>query len=295
MQLAERIMRELAEGALLTRQLAARLDSRAQVILAACRCLRHKGLVHTIESMHGLTRAGKALLEQGGFIPCQRKGRAAGSAGRTLRQRAWTVMRMADHFSVDSLLQTVSDGDERNAENNLRNYCRALHRAGLLGRTARSGDYFLRREMDSGPPSGRGPHLAFSCVSRPLPGRHGPHGGAHSARAGAALPSLRRPLGPGYLPGPARGPHAHLKPLCAPAMAGVPELQSMEGRIMLSQDLTSCAASVGALAGTVTEEQERFLRLLQENLLACAEQARWLENRAGQEAETTTDNAEIRA
>lgn len=151
MQLAERIMRELAEGALLTRQLAARLDSRAQVILAACRCLRHKGLVHTIESMHGLTRAGKALLEQGGFIPCQRKGRAAGSAGRTLRQRAWTVMRMADHFSVDSLLQTVSDGDERNAENNLRNYCRALHRAGLLGRTARSGDYFLRREMDSGP------------------------------------------------------------------------------------------------------------------------------------------------
>ena len=64
---------------------------------------------------------------------------------------------------------------------------------------------------------------------------------------------------------------------------------------MLSQDLTSCAASVGALAGTVTEEQERFLRLLQENLLACAEQARWLENRAGQEAETTTDNAEIRA
>ena len=101
--------------------------------------------------MHGLTLAGKALLEQDGFIPCQRKGRAAGSAGRTLRQRAWTVMRMADHFSVDSLLQTVSDGDERNAENNLRNYCRALHRAGLLGRTARSGDYFLRREMDSGP------------------------------------------------------------------------------------------------------------------------------------------------
>lgn len=64
---------------------------------------------------------------------------------------------------------------------------------------------------------------------------------------------------------------------------------------MLSQDLTSCAASVGALAGTVTEEQERFLRLLRENLLACAEQARWLENRAGQGTETTTDNAEIRA
>ena len=151
MQLAERIMRELAEGALLTRQLAARLDSRAQVILAACRCLRHKGLVHTIESMHGLTRAGKALLEQGGFIPCQRKGRAAGSAGRTLRQRAWSVMRMADHFTVDSLMQTVCDGDEGNAGENLRNYCRALFRAGILGRTARTRAYFLRDEANTGP------------------------------------------------------------------------------------------------------------------------------------------------
>ena len=40
---------------------------------------------------------------------------------------------------------------------------------------------------------------------------------------------------------------------------------------MLSQDLTSCAAGVGTLAGTVTEEQWRFLRLLRANLLACAD------------------------
>lgn len=64
---------------------------------------------------------------------------------------------------------------------------------------------------------------------------------------------------------------------------------------MLSQDLTSCAVGLDTLAASVTDEQWRFLRLLRENLLACAEQARWLENRVGQGTETTTDNAEIRA
>ena len=188
MQLAERIMRELAEGALLTRQLAARLDSRAQVILAACRCLRHKGLVHTIESMHGLTRAGKALLEQGGFIPCQRKGRAAGSAGRTLRQRAWTVMRMADHFSVDSLLQTVSDGDERNAENNLRNYCRALHRAGLLGVARTSLSLVYHDRYPGG--TARMEERILRVLARPCPVYGGPWGrDICPARRAAPMPT----------------------------------------------------------------------------------------------------------
>ena len=119
--------------------------------MAACRCLRHKGLIHTEDGMHGLTRTGKTLLETGGFIPCQRAGRNATSAGRTLRQRAWSVMRMADHFTVDSLMQTICDGDEGNAGDNLRNYCRALFRANILGRTARTRAYFLRSEANTGP------------------------------------------------------------------------------------------------------------------------------------------------
>ena len=152
MQLAERILRELAtSGPLLTRQLAARLDARTPSVMAACRCLRHKGLIHTEDGMHGLTRTGKTLLETGGFIPCQRAGRNATSAGRTLRQRAWSVMRMADHFTVDSLMQTICDGDEGNAGDNLRNYCRALFRANILGRTARTRAYFLRSEANTGP------------------------------------------------------------------------------------------------------------------------------------------------
>lgn len=151
MQLAERILRELAAAPLLTRQLAARLDARTPGVMAACRCLRHKGLIHTEDGMHGLTRTGKTLLETGGFIPCQRAGRNATSAGRTLRQRAWSVMRMADHFTVDSLMQTICDGDEGNAGDNLRNYCRALFRANILGRTARTRAYFLRDEANTGP------------------------------------------------------------------------------------------------------------------------------------------------
>ena len=55
---------------------------------------------------------------------------------------------------------------------------------------------------------------------------------------------------------------------------------------MLSQDLQSCAASVGALAGEVSEEQWRFLRLLRENLLAHSDQARELEEWTGYGTET---------
>lgn len=128
MQLAERILRELTTAPLLTRQLAAKLDARTPGVMVACRCLRHKGLIHTENGLHALTRA-----------------------GRTLRQRAWSVMRMADHFTVDSLMQTVCDGDEGNAGENLRNYCRALFRAGILGRTARTRAYFLRDEANTGP------------------------------------------------------------------------------------------------------------------------------------------------
>lgn len=58
---------------------------------------------------------------------------------------------MADHFTVDSLMQTICDGDEGNAGDNLRNYCRALFRANILGRTARTRAYFLRSEANTGP------------------------------------------------------------------------------------------------------------------------------------------------
>lgn len=46
---------------------------------------------------------------------------------------------------------------------------------------------------------------------------------------------------------------------------------------MLSQDLESCAVSIGVLAGDVDEQQWAYLRLLRVNLLAHAAQAKHLE------------------
>ena len=57
----------------------------------------------------------------------------------------------------------------------------------------------------------------------------GPHGGTHPARAGQPLPGLRRPLGAGHMRRAARGPHAHIQPLRAPPVAGVPELPKFHG------------------------------------------------------------------
>lgn len=150
--LAERIMNTLAtDGPRYTRQMAATLEAANASISEVCFCLRKKGLIHSVEGLHGLTRAGRTLLENGGFIPCQRKGRSATSAGRTLRQRAWSIMRMTDHFTLNSLLHTICNGDEGNAEDNLRQYCRALEKVGILGRTARTRAWFLRAEANTGP------------------------------------------------------------------------------------------------------------------------------------------------
>lgn len=150
--LAESIMRHLSEhGSSYTRQLAAAMETSAASIRRVCRCLRAHGMVNTEENLHWLTPAGRELLERGGYIPCQRAGRAASSEGRTLRQRAWTVIRMADHTSVPDLLRIITDGDEPGAAQSLRRYCEALCRVGILGRTGRTGRYYLRPEANTGP------------------------------------------------------------------------------------------------------------------------------------------------
>ncbi|WP_455552721.1 hypothetical protein [Desulfovibrio sp.] len=178
--LAERIMTILAtDGPQYTRQLAAALESQSECVRQVCVCLRRKKLVRSERGLHSLSKEGMALLQRGGFIPCQRKGRSATSAGRTLRQRAWSVMRMADHFTVDSLMQTVCDGDEGNAGENLRNYCRALFRAGILGRTARTRAYFLRDEANTGPLA-PAYNRAEKCVTDRNTGKTYPLGAAHA-------------------------------------------------------------------------------------------------------------------
>jgi len=49
-----------------------------------------------------------------------------------LRQRAWWVMRRHGVFTLPELLATLATGAERDAENNLGKYVRALAKAGIL-------------------------------------------------------------------------------------------------------------------------------------------------------------------
>jgi hypothetical protein len=141
-----------AVGPCYTRQIAAALGLHRDTVTRVARCLSRRGLVFSVDGLHGITKAGRERVVEG-FNPCELKGRAAASRGRTIRQRAWNVMRMMDTFSAADLLRCVCDGDgggtEKKAEDNITRYCRALAHAGILGITARTGRYFLRD--DTGP------------------------------------------------------------------------------------------------------------------------------------------------
>ncbi|HAF00422.1 MAG TPA: hypothetical protein DCG63_03920 [Methylophilaceae bacterium] len=49
-----------------------------------------------------------------------------------LRERAWWVMRRRQKFTLSELLNVVGDGSERDGLSNLRKYCNALAKAGIL-------------------------------------------------------------------------------------------------------------------------------------------------------------------
>lgn len=132
------------EGPQFTRQIAAKLSISPRHVCDVCRCLRNEGCIASVEGLHGLTKKGLDAIISGKF-PC----REYDVRKRSLRQRAWNVMRMRDMFTVSDILETVCDGTEKNAEGNIRQYCAALHRAGILKITQRTKSYFL--------PKGQGP------------------------------------------------------------------------------------------------------------------------------------------
>ena len=75
----------------------------------------------------------------------------------TLRQRAWTAMRMSRTFSIEDLLVASASGDEKDPRGNLRRYCKGLCAAGILRRLARfqqglsAGGPVYRLARDLGP------------------------------------------------------------------------------------------------------------------------------------------------
>lgn len=152
MTLDESILRLLScHGPMLTRQLIASVEKHPNTVTQACQVLREHALITTSKGQHSITAAGCKLLEAGGPFPYQRKGKASSNLRRSLRQRAWNIMRMVDHFTVSSLMQTICDGDEAAAEYNLSTYCSILYRTGFLGKTKRTRAYFLKIEANTGP------------------------------------------------------------------------------------------------------------------------------------------------
>lgn len=137
-------LRALAEGPLLTGELAKALGLATDKAGQVCRCLRARGLVRTYERIHELTAAGRQAVKRGEEITC---GPAKGAVrrGESLRARAWRAMRIKEKFSLDDLLTLLCDGTEKAAESNLKDFLRVLERAGYLMELKRRGGDGSRR------------------------------------------------------------------------------------------------------------------------------------------------------
>jgi len=99
------------------------------------------GLVERIErGCYRLTPEGRALLASGAPIKSGPRGPHSGARRPnpdTLRQRAWSAMRLMTTFTTVDILLRAAKPDETACESNLARYLRALIAAGLIVETPR--------------------------------------------------------------------------------------------------------------------------------------------------------------
>lgn len=95
-----------------------------------------RGFVERIErGCYQLTEDGQTFVASGvDIISGPQKAHTGQKApvANTLRQRAWTVMRMSGAFTIGDLQIAAASGDERDAVGNLRRYLKALTAAGYV-------------------------------------------------------------------------------------------------------------------------------------------------------------------
>lgn len=112
----------------------------ARSVENSCLKLRkHALLVKTARGCHKLTAAGRAAHQAGTIrLTSGPKGKhiAARINRGTLRERAWTAMRLKGKFSIADLAMLCMQGTERDIESNLRKYLRALERVGYVRQLA---------------------------------------------------------------------------------------------------------------------------------------------------------------
>ncbi|GAB7082321.1 helix-turn-helix domain-containing protein [Megalodesulfovibrio paquesii] len=137
-------------GCATTAEVHAAVGYAANSVRRALRTLRERGLVTSLEGLHELTAKGRAWIDAGLEITSgPRPGQAQSRHAQTLRAKAWRALRLKGKCSLDDLLMLVADGTEKDAEKQLRRYCRALEAAGYLV-PMRSG-WLLPADRNTGP------------------------------------------------------------------------------------------------------------------------------------------------
>lgn len=148
MKVATSVLAALGRIPATTAQLVERMPG--VCVPSALATLRERGLVTSVQGVHQITDKGRAWVEAGVPVPMgPRPGQAGSRAAGTLRAKAWRYLRIKRKAGMDDLLFLVADGNEKDAEANLRRYLTALERAGVLIRT-RSG-WLLPSDRNTGP------------------------------------------------------------------------------------------------------------------------------------------------
>ena len=136
-----RILYGLGESCWLLADLAAAQDLTHSQFGQAAALLICRGLVERVEiGCFRLTDAGRAAIADGVRIESGVTGpdRALRIPPRkSIRQRAWNVMRIQKVFTVPDLATAVQMSGDGDVVENLRRYCSELARAGYLLRSAR--------------------------------------------------------------------------------------------------------------------------------------------------------------
>lgn len=132
------VLRLLAGGPKLTRDVAAGLGIALSGARDVCKRLAGRGLVESVAGVHGITKAGRAALAGGEqVVSGPGKGGCAERDKHSVRAKAWRALRIRQKADLDTLLPLVlppaaSPEQERNTRRDLTGYLAALAAAGIL-------------------------------------------------------------------------------------------------------------------------------------------------------------------
>ena len=132
------ILGQLAGGPKLTRDLIDALGMTKTGVRDACKRLAARGLMQSVEGLHGITEAGSLALAGGAeVVSGPAKGGCVERYKGSLRAKAWRGFRIRRKAGVDDLLPLVLGPDatpeaEANARTSLDRYLTALVKSGHL-------------------------------------------------------------------------------------------------------------------------------------------------------------------